>query len=98
MIVNQYGNPSDRVSYGGGDNVRGNLGELRGKVTVQRILPLDSAHPKCETSFEISGTILGVQATVMRPYWSIVRQDGTLYGECPWQAIIMTKEGKMGTW
>jgi hypothetical protein len=74
------------------------LGELRGKVMGQRILPPEGEHPKCETSFEISGTVLGVQATVMGTYWSIVRQDGTLYGECPWQGIIMTKDGDMGTW
>jgi hypothetical protein len=74
------------------------LGELRGKVTGQRILPPEGANPKCETSFEISGTILGVQATMMGTYWSIVRQDGTLYGECPWQGIIMSKEGDIGTW
>jgi hypothetical protein len=74
------------------------LGELHGKVTGQRILPPEGANPKCETSFEISGTILGVEATMMGTYWSIVRGDGTLYGECPWQGIIMIKEGDMGTW
>ena len=74
------------------------LGELHGKVTGQRILPPEGAYPKCETSFEISGTVLGVQVTVMGTYWSIIRQDGTLYGECPWQGIIMTKEGDTGTW
>jgi len=74
------------------------LGELHGKLTGQRILPPEGANPKCETSFEISGTILGVEITMMGTYWSIVRQDGTLYGECPWQGIIMTKNGDMGTW
>ncbi|MBI4530954.1 MAG: hypothetical protein HY709_05465 [Candidatus Latescibacteria bacterium] len=74
------------------------LGEFRGKVTGQRVLPPDSSGPKVETSFEISGTILGVEATMMGTYWSIVRPDGTLYGECPQQGIIMTRDGDMGTW
>jgi len=29
------------------------LGELRGKVTGQRILPPEGANPKCETSFDV---------------------------------------------
>jgi hypothetical protein len=58
-------------------------GELRGKVTGQRILPSEGTDPKCETSFEINGTILSVQVTVMGTYWSILSQDKTLYGECP---------------
>jgi len=74
------------------------LGEFRGKVTGQRVLPPDGSGPKVETSFEISGTILGVEATMMGTYWSIVRPDGTLYGECPKQGIIMTRDGDMGTW
>jgi hypothetical protein len=35
---------------------------------------------------------------MMGTYWSIVRPDGTLYGECPQQGIIMTQDGDMGTW
>jgi hypothetical protein len=40
------------------------LGEFQGKVTGQRILPADGAHPKTETSFEISGILLGIDATM----------------------------------
>jgi hypothetical protein len=39
------------------------LGEFRGKVTGQRVLPAEGSRPKVETSFEISGTILGVGAS-----------------------------------
>lgn len=74
------------------------LGEFHGKVTGQRILPPDGSGPKVETSFEVSGTLFGVEATVMGTYWSTVRPDGTLYGECPWQGIIMTKDGDTGSW
>jgi len=74
------------------------LGEMQGKVTGQRILSPEGSSPKVETSFEISGTMLGVEVTAMGTYWSIVRPDGTIYGECPWQGIITTKDGEMGTW
>ena len=31
-------------------------------------------------------------------YWSVVRADGSLYGECPNQGIVMTDDGQPGTW
>lgn len=74
------------------------IGELRGKVIGQRILPSDDSRPRAETSFQISGSVLGVEATIMGTYLSVVRPDGTVYGECPWQGTIMTRDGEMGTW
>jgi hypothetical protein len=74
------------------------LGEFQGKVTGQRILPADGVHAKVETSFEISGTLLGIEATMMGTYWSTVRADGLLYGECPMQGILLTRDGAVGTW
>jgi len=74
------------------------LGEFQGKITGQRVLPADGPGPKVETSFEISGTMLGIEATMMGTYWSTVRPDGTLYGECPMQGILMTRDGEVGTW
>ena len=74
------------------------LGELQGKVTGQRILPADGARPKVETSFEVSGTLLGTETTMMGTYWSTVRSDGLLYGECPMQGILLTQDGAVGTW
>lgn len=74
------------------------LGELHGKITGQRVLPSEGGDPKVETSLEISGTILESEITLMGTYWSTVRADGSLYGECPWQGVIMTKDGEVGTW
>jgi hypothetical protein len=59
------------------------LGEFQGKVTGQRIRPAEGANPKTETSFEISGTLLGIDATMMGTYWTTVRSDGLLYGRVP---------------
>jgi hypothetical protein len=73
------------------------LAEYRGRVTGQRVLPSDGPYPKVETTFEISGPILGMESTMMGTYWSTVRSDGTLYGECP-AGALMTHEGAMATW
>ena len=59
------------------------VGDFWGKLTGQRVLQSDGLVPKFETSAEVSGTILGVEATIMATYWSVLRPDGHLYGECP---------------
>jgi len=56
------------------------IGELSGKVTSRRVLPNPGGGPKMETSLQISGKLLGVDATETVTYWSVVRPDGTLYG------------------
>jgi hypothetical protein len=73
------------------------LGELSGKITGMRVLPAEGGYPKCETSFEVSGSVSGIPSTVMGTYWSVVRPDGTLYGECPAQGVIMAPDGA-GSW
>lgn len=73
------------------------LGELRGNVTVQRVLPPEGAGPKVETTFQIGGSILETQVTMMGTYCSTVLPDGRLYGECP-AGLIMTQAGGTGTW
>jgi len=72
------------------------IGSESGKVTTQRVLPNPGGGPKMETSFQSAGTILGAQATDIGTYWSVVRPDGTLYGEG--QGVIMGKGGEMATW
>lgn len=72
------------------------IGELRGKVTGNRVLPSGGQAPKVETSFQESGKILGVEATDMGTYWSAVRAGGGLYGEG--QGVTMTKDGEMAAW
>jgi hypothetical protein len=76
------------------------LGELiatgRGKVTGQRVLPNPGGGPKMETTFQSTGQLLKVDTTETGTYWSVVRPDGTVYGEG--QGIIMGKRGEMATW
>ena len=72
------------------------IGEESGKVTSQRVLPNPGGGPKMETSFQASGTLLGTGHTTTGTYASIVRPDGTIYGEG--QGIVISKDGDMATW
>ena len=72
------------------------IGEASGKITSQRVLSNLGGGPKMESSFQATGSLLGVNFRETGTYWTIVRPDGTLYGEG--QGVIMTKDGKMATW
>jgi hypothetical protein len=49
-----------------------------------------------ESSFKASGSILGVDIKDTGTYSTLVRPDGTQYGEG--QGVMVTKEGEMATW
>jgi hypothetical protein len=72
------------------------ISEESGKVTSQRVLPNPGGGPKMETSFQASSTFLGIKATDTGTYWSVVRPDGSLYGEG--QGIVISNEGDLATW
>ncbi len=72
------------------------ISESSGKVTGQRVLSNPGGGPKMETSFQSNGTLLGVEASETGTYWSVLRPDGTLYGEG--QGILMSREGDVATW
>lgn len=72
------------------------IGEGSGKVTSRRVLANPGGGPKMETSFEASGRLLGIEVTETGTYWSVVRPDGSLFGEG--QGIIMGKGGELATW
>jgi len=71
------------------------IGEESGKVTSRRVLPNPGGSPKMEISVQTNSTLLGVKATNTVTYWSVVRPDGTLYGEG--HGIVMGKEGDLAT-
>jgi hypothetical protein len=72
------------------------IGEATGKVTSRRVLANPGGGPKMETTFEASARVLGAEATETGTYWSVVRPDGSLFGEG--QGIIMGKGGELATW
>jgi hypothetical protein len=72
------------------------IGEDKGKVTLQRVLPNPGGGPKMETTFQAMGTLLGVQASDTATYSAALRPDGTLFGEG--QGISMSTEGDSASW
>jgi hypothetical protein len=71
------------------------IGEISGKVTMQRVLPNLGGYPKMETSFQATGSVLGTNIKDTGTYCTVVRPDGTLYGEG--QGVMITKDGKTAT-
>jgi len=67
-----------------------------GKITSQRVLANPGGPPKMETSFQTSGSLLGVKTNETGSYCSMMRPDGSLYGEG--QGIVMGEEGHAATW
>jgi hypothetical protein len=73
------------------------IASMQGKRTNQRVLPVQDGSPQVETSFEISGTLLDHPAKTIVTYWSTVLANGTLYGECPNQGLVLTQSGDTAT-
>jgi len=74
------------------------LGELiyqaSGKRIVRRVL---SSEPvQVEVTFEAGGKVLGVDAMEIGTYTSVIRPDGTIYGEGA--GVLMTTAGDSITW
>jgi hypothetical protein len=72
------------------------IGETSGKINSQRVLPEAGEVLKMETSFQANGSLLGTNVRETGTYWTVVRPDGTQYGEG--QGVTMGKDGKMATW
>jgi hypothetical protein len=70
------------------------ISETKGRRIVRRVLSVDP--PTAEVTFEDSGTILGVAITGMGTYTSVVRPDGSIFGEG--QGMNMTQDGETLTW
>jgi len=71
--------------------------ETTGKMTSERVLPSDGPRPNLETSFENVGTVLGKPVKMLVTYRSTIRADGSIYGECPAQGLIMCEGGAIAT-
>lgn len=70
--------------------------EASGNVTSRRVLPNPGGGPKMEISIETSGKLLGMDVAETGTYSSVVRPDGTLFGEG--QGIVAGKGGELATW
>ena len=72
------------------------IGEETGKVTVQRVVANAAGGPGMETTFQASGTILGVAHRTTGTYTSSMRPDGFLFGTG--QGLVTNSEGGMASW
>ena len=72
------------------------IGEGRGKVTAQRVLPNPGGGPKMETSFQSSGSVFGIATSETATYVAVIRPDGSLFGDG--QGVTMSREGDVMTW
>src|SRR5213592_3241737 len=72
------------------------IGEMSGQINSQRVLSNVGGDPKMEASFQANGSLLGTNVRETGTYWTVVRPDGTLYGEG--QGVMIGKDGKMATW
>jgi hypothetical protein len=72
------------------------LGSESGKVTTRRVLSNPGGGPKLEISFQAQGTLLGVGGQDLGTYVSVMRPDGTVYGEG--QGVLMGQNGEMASW
>jgi hypothetical protein len=70
--------------------------EARGKSTGMRVIPAEGQGLKIEVSFQQQGKILGQNCNDIGTYWSVVKPDGSLYGEG--QGILTTDQGDTATW
>ncbi|MFF0749447.1 hypothetical protein [Streptomyces sp. NPDC004267] len=72
------------------------IGQEQGVTTGMRVLSTDGGHPVMEASFQATGTMLEVPVKDIGTYESVLRADGTLWGEG--QGVVMTQEGETVTW
>jgi hypothetical protein len=63
------------------------VGEGRGKITTMRVLP----DGKMEVSQQGTGNLLGSEISDAATYWTVMRPNGTAYGEG--QQAIMSGDG-----
>ncbi len=70
------------------------LAENTGRRVVRRVL--ETAPLTVEVTFEETGTVLGVATNGLGTYTSVVRPDGSVYGEG--QGALFTSDGEGVTW
>jgi hypothetical protein len=57
------------------------LTDEAGRITVRRVLSVESGSARVETTFESAGYLGDIHYTDLGTLWSVIRSDGTLYGE-----------------
>ena len=72
------------------------IADMSGQLTGTKVLSAEGPVPTMEVTAQGSGTLLGVEATVLGTYSQTTRPGGVLYGEG--QVDFTTNDGGMATW
>ena len=72
------------------------IGEETGQVTSMRVLPFDGPATKMDVSFQAQGRLLDCDVNETGSYVSLMRPDGTLFGEG--QGVQMGSDGSFVRW
>jgi hypothetical protein len=72
------------------------VGDLTGKITGQRVLESEGPGPKVESTFKVTGKLVGVDINMMGTYTATTGADGTLHGRA--QGVVMATDGGMASW
>ena len=72
------------------------IGEISGKIIMRRVLPNHGGDPKMEISVQATGSVLGTNVSDTGIYSTVLRQDGTQYGEGP--SVMVMGDGEIATW
>ncbi len=70
------------------------LGEENGQITGTKVVSTNP--PTTEISFQATGQILGVETSTIATYTSVMRPDGTIYGEG--EGLLLTADGEGVSW
>jgi len=63
-------------------------------TTTTKVLPANGLNPRFEVSAPNgSGSLAGENVQMMATYSSELREDGTIYGECPNSGVVMAADG-----
>lgn len=69
------------------------IGSIKAVTTV-KVLPANGTNPRFEVSAPSgSGTLAGADVQSMATYSAELREDGTIYGECPNSGVVMASDG-----
>jgi len=69
------------------------IGSIKAVTTI-KMLPANGTNPRFEVSAPSgNGTLAGADVQTMATYSAELREDGTIYGECPNSGVVMASDG-----
>jgi hypothetical protein len=82
-----------RTSHGDSEMSGDLIGEFKGKISGYRVTEILMNGPKVEVSFRQNGKLLGVDASDMATYLSVMTAPDVMYGEG--QGVVRSMSGEM---